>query len=327
MNSSAPLLRVLVLALLAVPLCAPSQPGAAASPAKVDPITGLPVNSTGASASPQINPRNGLPVAAGDNAAGVVPGDSFSLVIEAQQLVSDGRYKDALQRLLDYYELARASTTGPRLGFALGDWVDLGRKYPPARQALSDIQKRDTLEFSEGRGDSSLFQELAQLNHALQQREETYALFKAIDRADPRLAKQCYLFAETLLVQHAEYELCLNCLGDVQRRFEILVRSYQFEQGATKRLMESQKMAAQRVAEVRQTNRWPMPPVSRADTAGILKKAADDRFVTQVCRWVEILVGTKRQPDAEKLRDQALAVLDDSRLKSAVEDAEKRVRH
>ena len=57
-----------------------------------------------------------------------------------------------------------------------------------------------------------------------------------------------------------------------------------------------------------------------------MKKYAEDRFVSQTCQLIEILVGVGRKADAEKIRDQAVAVLDDARLKSAVSDAEARVR-
>ena len=103
-------------------------------------------------------------------------------------------------------------------------------------------------------------------------------------------------------MRHGEYELCLSCIGDVQQRYKIWLGTYKMEQDLMSRA------------------------ISRADTSAFLKKSSDDRFVGQVCRWVEILVGTGRKAEAEKLRDQAFAVLDDPRLQSAVSDAEAKVR-
>jgi hypothetical protein len=57
-----------------------------------------------------------------------------------------------------------------------------------------------------------------------------------------------------------------------------------------------------------------------------MKKSAEDRFTSKVRQLIEILVGTDHKADAEDVRDQAVAVLDDARLKSAVRDAEERVR-
>ena len=55
-------------------------------------------------------------------------------------------------------------------------------------------------------------------------------------------------------------------------------------------------------------------------------KSAQNRFVGAGCQLIEILVGTERQADAEKIREQAVAVVDDARLRSAIGDAEDRVR-
>ena len=105
---------------------------------------------------------------------------------------------------------------------------------------MAEIQKRDVREFSEGRGDTKLFSELAQINDALREEEVTYVLFKALEQADPPLAKQCYLYAEEALVRRGEYELCLSCLGDVQRRYEIWLGTYKMEQGLMSRRRSGQ---------------------------------------------------------------------------------------
>jgi hypothetical protein len=44
-----------------------------------------------------------------------------------------------------------------------------------------------------------------------------------------------------------------------------------------------------------------------------------------VCELIEILVGAGKAADAEKVREQAVALLDDPRLKPAVADAESRI--
>jgi hypothetical protein len=48
---------------------------------------------------------------------------------------------------------------------------------------------------------------------------------------------------------------------------------------------------------------------------------ATNNFVGQVRTLVEILAGAGEQPVAEKIQGEALAVMDDARLKSAVSDA------
>jgi hypothetical protein len=54
-------------------------------------------------------------------------------------------------------------------------------------------------------------------------------------------------------------------------------------------------------------------------------READKRFVGRVSQLIEILVGAGHKADAETIRTQALALLDDPRLQSAVSDAEKKI--
>jgi len=91
-----------------------------------------------------------------------------------------------------------------------------------------------------------------------------------------------------------------------------------------KRMAETRQRTAQQMAEMDRkrgvTNSWAPP-----DTSAMMKKSGEDRFVGQTRQWIEILIGTGHKADAEKIRDQAVAILDDPRLKSAVSDAEEKI--
>ena len=50
----------------------------------------------------------------------------------------------------------------------------------------------------------------------------------------------------------------------------------------------------------------------------MMKRSANDRFVGEVRKLIEILVATDRQTEAETIRNQALVVLNDPRLQSAI---------
>jgi hypothetical protein len=52
---------------------------------------------------------------------------------------------------------------------------------------------------------------------------------------------------------------------------------------------------------------------------------ADNLLVGNTRQLIEILVGAGHKADAENIRTQALALLDDPRLQSAVTDAEKKI--
>lgn len=48
-------------------------------------------------------------------------------------------------------------------------------------------------------------------------------------------------------------------------------------------------------------------------------------FVNRVCLMVDVLVAADHKAEAENIRDQAVVILNDPRLKSAVTDAEQKL--
>ncbi len=170
-----------------------------------------------------------------------------------------------------------------------------------------------------------MFQEVDAINRELQDDEATYALFKTVYATDKRLARQCYFIVEARLTEKGEYQLCLSCIGDPQARFNLIRQGFEADQANVKRLAEQRQELARQTTESGPKDGSPkawFPP----DTSEMLKKNADDRFVRSVGQLVEILVGTGHRSEAEEIRDQAASILDDPRVKSAVDDAEKKVR-
>ncbi|HWX21436.1 MAG TPA: protein kinase [Candidatus Binatia bacterium] len=252
--------------------------------------------------------------------------DLQKVLNEAKELVSIGAYEEALQRHIWYHNHSKSdpSQTGVRISFALSDWVELGRRYPKARQALVEIRDSDAREFSEGRGYFDLFMELAAINQYLGEDDATVALFKSIGERDKQLAQQCYGLVEPLLTQRCEYALCMSYIGKPDARFQAYRQSWEHMKQMGDRQNTQRQQQVERFKAMAKTNsafsNWqlPLPPD--------LAKMANTNFVAQTCRLIEILSATGHKPDAESIRDQAVAILDDPGLKSAVDDAEKKVR-
>jgi serine/threonine protein kinase len=223
--------------------------------------------------------------------------DLQKILGDAKDFMSKGAYEEALQRHIWYHNHALeidSAHSAVRLSFALSDWMELARRYPKAKQALVEIRDNKTRAIAEGRGYSEMVQEVQAINHELQDDDATYALFKTIRGKDPKLAAQSYFYLEPLLVSKGEYQWCLSHMGDPQRRFDLIRQGFDMS--------------------------WSPP-----DASAMIKKSAEDRFVGQTCQLIEILVATDHKADAEGIRDQAVAVLDDPRLKSAVDDAAQKV--
>jgi serine/threonine protein kinase/tetratricopeptide (TPR) repeat protein len=251
--------------------------------------------------------------------------DFQTILNSAKSLMNKGSYEESLQRYLWYFDHSRndAGQRGVRLSFALSDWIELGRRYPKAKQALIEIRDADVQRFAAGNGYSDLFQEIAGINQYLNADDATLALFKSVEQGDTKLAQQCYVFAKDLLAQHGDYATCRKYLGDPQKAFGSISNGWrqikQFEQQRVARNEEQQK----RFHETAKTNSlyahlpvFPSPP-----------PFADNNFVSQARQLIEILVATDDKPDAEKIQSEALAILDDPQLKSAVSDAQEKINH
>ena len=103
---------------------------------------GLPANARSGPPQPASQPKEWSPP--------VAPGqkpDPDKIRAEANALRTKGKYSAALDRYLWYWNHALEYEPGlsaVRLSFLLSDWVELGQRYPKARQALLDIRTRDT---------------------------------------------------------------------------------------------------------------------------------------------------------------------------------------
>jgi len=227
--------------------------------------------------------------------------DPGKVLDEARALAGKGQYEEALQRHIWYHNHALEydpGQSGVRISFALSYWIELGRKYPKARQALIEIRDRDHRLFADGRGDFALFQEVSAINSNLQTEDDTVALFKSIFKQDPNLARDCYGLAEEVLVRKGEYDLCLGVIPDSEARFN----SIRQDRERTARL-----------------------PRSNPQMGATLQTYSDSHFIQQTRALIEIMVATGRKPEAEKIRSEALAIMEDRRLDSAVADAEKKM--
>jgi serine/threonine protein kinase len=246
--------------------------------------------------------------------------DLQTILNSAGSLMNEGSYEEALQHYLWYFDHSRndAAQRGVRLSFALSGWIELGRRYPKARQALIEIRDADSRQFSGNGGYADLFQEIAGIDQYLGDDDATMALFKSIQKRDPQLAGECFLYAEGTLFQKGDYQTCRRYLGQPQAAFERIRQSWQTMKQFEKQNDVRREEQRERFQALAKTNKlfahvpdFPAPP-----------PFADDNFVRQTRELIEILIATGGKSVAESIQTEALAVLTDSRLKTAVVDAE-----
>lgn len=235
----------------------------------------------------------------------LAPGEKLDLEKfrqETANLIGRQKYKEALQRCVWYHHYAvqiDPAQSAVRLSFAMEQWSELARSYPPARQAMIETRDRAAAEFAKGGGSFALFQEVSAFNERLQQSQATMELFASIQRQDPEMGRQCYFAVERALVEKGDYAVCEKFIPDFQQR-------YKFSRDVYRRTGE----IADRSPGVNVT---------------IIRRDAHRRFVNDTRMLIEILVGVGRKAEAEKIQEQALAVLNVPQLQSAVSDAEEKI--
>jgi len=292
-----------------------------ASAQRINPATGLPASDFSSAdpidlgvRQPAHKPGELSPEAVAMNAA-------LATAKEVRGLIAGGQYDEALQRCLSFQHQLKGDQTVTPL---LADWVELGRRFPKAREALLEIRNHDAGEFSQGRGYAVLFSEISAINSSLNEDDATYALFKSLGQQDKKLAQECYGNIAPLLIQRGEFDLCLSYIGEPQAQFDSFRDFFTRQRDSQKRMAEMNQRTAQQLKEINQkhglTNTWTPP-----DTAAMMKQYTENSFVGQTRQLIEILVGAGRKAEAEKIRDQAVALLDDPRLQSAVSDAAEKI--
>ena len=275
-----------------------------------------------------VNPGTGLPPNMDSPAGPATPGEPDPLA-QARAFTAAGVYNETLQTLLHLYAQIHLSTNGtPAFAPVLSVWIDLNGKYPPAHQALADIQYRDTGTFAQGQGSTALFQELCDLNEALGEVDATYALFQDLERHQPALAKDCYPILEPALLRHGDYQICLDHLGNPEPRFAIYCNTFRMQQAQFQSDISVREETWRTVDAINnQPGRPALPYSPRINPGRMELRLATNMFATEVRGLILILVGTGHQEMAEYLRTNALALANDPRLQSAITDAEAKVKH
>jgi tetratricopeptide (TPR) repeat protein len=141
---------------------------------------------------------------------GSITGDMQEYLNETERLAKAGKYEEALKRHLWFHDHALEYDDGiaaVRLSFALSDWEELGRKYPPALQAM--VSKRDetvTL-VKAGQRVRKLFPDIVALNESLGQNSQTVTLFETLAKDHPQLGRELWTYAQEVILKAERFDL------------------------------------------------------------------------------------------------------------------------
>lgn len=145
-----------------------------------------------------------------------------------------GRLSEAAAKHLWFHEHALErdpAMSGVRLSFALHDWVELAKAYPPAKSDLLGMRDRAFSVVGEGgpQGHAALLEVLS-IDHYLQDWRSSRDAFARLAARDPALADQLVSRALPALVAVQDYALASqhlrldDFLPELQARHELMSR-------------------------------------------------------------------------------------------------------
>lgn len=138
----------------------------------------------------------------------------------AKLMALEGRHEEALREFVWFHEHAleeSPSLHGVRLSFALGHWAELGKVYPPARQALEAQRDKHLAALLDGSGGKAAFHDIASINDHLGCLDQTYQVFLALLARDPDTAQACSRGAMEAIIAAGDFALAGRFLPDPER--------------------------------------------------------------------------------------------------------------
>jgi hypothetical protein len=210
----------------------------------------------------------------------------------AQEAARDGRYEEALREHIWFHNHAleeERALYGVRLSYALADWVDLGKAYPPALLALKELRDAKSAQLQRGEGDRALFHDVEAINESLKEHESTYQLFVQMLKGNPALAEECATLAMPSIVHARDFALARTFIKDP----EATVRKWM-------RLLND-------------------------DIADLAKEPVQEAYVQIYAQRLRvllaILIGVGEQAIANSIRQTALASLESLSIREAIRGA------
>ena len=146
---------------------------------------------------------------------------------DIRDLVKNEQYELALQKHVWFHDESKSSSGmgGVRLSYAISNWVELGKKYPPALIELQSIRNDNKDKMSSGKGTFNDFLDFSSINRELGEEVKTIELFSELSERYPQQANDLYHVVEDLLIENKEFTLVDKYMDDPIFKYETLRHS------------------------------------------------------------------------------------------------------
>jgi len=148
--------------------------------------------------------------------------DMYKYREHTKSLITSGLYKEALERTIWFHNNAlkhQPSLYGVRTSYALGAWIEFGKKYPPALVALKDIRDSSTSILLSGSGSCDLFHDVYYINKYLSEKNKSILLFKQLDKVQPIFANKCWYIIKDDMINGNYFGIVKKYIGNIQEEY------------------------------------------------------------------------------------------------------------
>lgn len=136
--------------------------------------------------------------------------DALQALRDAREAARRGAHSEALEKYLWFHHHALEhdpALAGVRSSYVISEWVELGKAYPPAQEALESIQSKNLRLLKEGSCERLRFHDFASINQYLGRSELTTTLFAELAEHQPEFARTCFRSALPALLRTRSFAL------------------------------------------------------------------------------------------------------------------------
>lgn len=147
---------------------------------------------------------------------------------EARAACAEGDFARALNRYSWFFDNCLSidqSWYGVRLSYVLDEWAELGRKYPPAADALTAKQQA-TITGLRQTPSTEAYHDLVAICEYLGQPHVAVELFKELRKSHPAIAKRAVRVGREVLFKAGEYTLLAAYIPSASDRYAELLRLF-----------------------------------------------------------------------------------------------------
>ncbi len=195
-------------------------------------------------------------------------------------LKNEGKYAEALDEHIWFHTASRNSPplAGVRVSFALNYWIELGKVYPPALDALKDLKDQYREKVMTGQSDFNDLLDLFGIHRVLSDAETTIDDYRLLYEKYPDKAEQVFLFVEDILVDNKHYDLLAKLIPDPMVKLETL---------------RSQRESSLAYAP-------------SSDHSDLMVQQAEEEYIKGVTRLVETLIALDKTDQANLVKEKAM---------------------